>query len=119
MDTSVCIISTKSPYRGQLAKEAVDATFVSASYGLTTDLLLMGDGIYQLLDQQHPENLPRKSLLSMLKSLPIYGIESVYVDEDSLKARHICAEELALPVKLLTAKQLPSFINQHNKTLTF
>ena len=74
---SLCIISTRAPYSGQTAREALDLALVSASYDLDTSLILMGDGVYQLLDNQSPESIHRKNLTSMFKALPLYGIDSI------------------------------------------
>ncbi len=119
MTESICIISTKAPYQGQFAREALDTAFVSASYDIPTSLLLMGDGVYQLLKQQSPEQLPRKNLASLLNSLPLYGIEQIYVDSLSITERNIDPTSLQQPFQLLEPSQLAEFLDQHDKVLSF
>ena len=119
MNPSVCIVSTKTPYNGQFAREALDAALVSASYDIPTSLLLMGDGVYQLLDHQAPEHLPRKNLSAMFKSLALYGIETVYVDRESLDERNLEPEQLLQLYTLLEEDALATFIRKHNKVLNF
>ncbi|WP_263078967.1 sulfurtransferase complex subunit TusC [Endozoicomonas sp. Mp262] len=119
MTSSLCIISTKAPYQGQAAREALDAVFISASYDIPTSLLLMGDGVYQLLGHQAPEQLPRKKLTALLQSLPLYGVEHIYVDSQSLEERHIATTHLITSFQLVSPEKLPEFINQHGKILSF
>ena len=119
MNPSVCIISTRSPYHGQNAREALDAALVSASYDLDTSLLLMGDAVYQLLDNQSPEQLSRKSLTAMLKALPMYGIETIFVDSESLQERSLTEDQLIDGFTLLEEGALAPFIAQHDKVLNF
>ena len=119
MNPSVCIVSTRTPYNGQFAREALDAALVSASYDIPTSLLLMGDGVYQLLDHQAPEQLPRKNLSAMFKSLPLYGIETIYVDRDSLDERNIEPGQLLQQYTLLEEDATAAFIRNHDKVLNF
>ena len=119
MTQSVCIISTRPPYAGQFAREALDTALVSASYEIPTSLLLMGDGVYQLLDNQSPGQLPRKNLSSLFKSLALYGIETVYIDRESMDERNIEPNQLLPLYTLLEEDALPTFIQQHDKVLNF
>ncbi|MDP0562036.1 MAG: sulfurtransferase complex subunit TusC [Candidatus Endonucleobacter sp. (ex Gigantidas childressi)] len=119
MTYSICIISTKSPYRGYSAKEALDTVMTSSSYNISTNLLLMGDGVYQIVAAQSPEQLSRKNLAALFKSLPLYGIEKVYVDETSLTERNLNAEQLLPNHEILTTAQLQTLLNKHNRILSF
>ncbi|WP_330926403.1 sulfurtransferase complex subunit TusC [Candidatus Sororendozoicomonas aggregata] len=119
MSQSLCIISTKAPYHGQRAREALDTALVSSSFDVPTRLLLMGDGVYQLLANQSPQMLPRKNLSALLKALPLYGIDTIYVDEASLKERHISSGQLLPDHTVLTQKALTDFLSQQIKILSF
>lgn len=119
MRKSVCIISTCAPYSGQSAREALDTVMVAASYEIPASLLLMGDGIFQLLSQQQPENIPRKNLSALFKALPLYDIDTIYIDQMSLEERGIQKEELLPSVTLLSKEELPAFIKQHDRILNF
>ena len=119
MSDSVCVISTRAPYCGQGAREALDAVLVSASYDVPTSFLLMGDGVLQLLKGQDPGGISRKNLFAMLQALPLYGIETIYVDEVSLLERGLGSTELYEGATMLASGALPSFLQQHTKVLTF
>ncbi|MDD7804002.1 MAG: sulfurtransferase complex subunit TusC [Endozoicomonas sp. (ex Botrylloides leachii)] len=119
MSTAICVISTKAPYQGQSAREALDAVLVSASYGISTHLILMGDGVYQLFAKQSPEHLPRKNISSLLKSLPLYGITSIYIDAESLRERNIIQTQLLSNHTLLSPADLQRLLQGTSKILSF
>lgn len=119
MKKSLCILSTRAPYVGQMAREALDAALVSASYEIETSLLLMGDGVYQVLNEQNPGDLPRKSLLAMLSALPMYGVETVYVDQASLEERGVSEASLHGIATVIPANEVPAFIKNHSRVLNF
>lgn len=119
MSQSVCIISTRAPYRGQAAREALDTALVSASYDIPTSLLLMGDGVFQLLKGQDTSGIPRKNLSAMLQVLPLYGIDTVHVDEVSIEERGITVDDLHDAITVLSQGELPLFIQQHSRVLNF
>ncbi len=119
MSQSVCIISTRAPYSGQAAREALDAALVSASYEIPTSLLLMGDGVFQLLKGQEASDIPRKNLSAMLQVLPLYGIETIHVDQVSLDERSLNVADLHDAITILGQGELPLFIQKHSKALNF
>ena len=119
MSDALCIISTKAPYAGHSAREALDSALVAASYEIPTSILLMGDGVFQLLKHQQTEQIPRKNISAMLQALPFYGIDTIHVDQLSLNERNLSEEDLQLPVTLLSQPQLSQFIQQHPKVLSF
>ncbi|KEI71882.1 sulfurtransferase complex subunit TusC [Endozoicomonas elysicola] len=119
MSHSVCVISTRAPYSGQAAREALDTALVSASYDIETSLLLMGDGVYQLLEGQDSGQIPRKNISAMLQVLPLYGIETIHVDHASLEERGITPEALQEGVTMLAEGELPQFIQQHSRVFNF
>lgn len=119
MSQSLCVISTKAPYAGQSAREALDAVMVAASFEISVSLLLMGDGVLQLLQKQQPELLPRKNLSSMMQAFSLYDIETIYVDEQSLRERSISEDQLQSSVTLVARADLPAFIAKHQQVLNF
>lgn len=119
MSQSLCVISTKAPYSGQSAREALDAVMVAASFEIPTSLLLMGDGVYQLLQKQQPQLLPRKNLSAMMQAFPLYDIETIHVDEQSLQERGISENQLQSPYTLIASDKLPEFIARHQQVLNF
>ncbi|MFT7472944.1 MAG: tRNA 2-thiouridine synthesizing protein C, partial [Kiritimatiellia bacterium] len=58
-------------------------------------------GIYQLLKGQDGAAIQNKTLGNALETLALYGIENVYVDQQSLNVRGIDAAELLPSMQLI------------------
>lgn len=114
-----CVISTQAPFHGQSAREALDVVLVSATYEIPVNLLLMGDGVYQLLDAQDGALIQSKNIASMLSVLPMYEVETIYADAVSLQQRHIDLNMLPSNVTVLSAAELPPFLQQHSRVFNF
>lgn len=119
MNHSICVISTRTPYGGHSAREALDIALVSASYDIETSLLLMGDGVYQLLKSHDAGKIPHKNFTDMLRVLPLYGIETIHVDEASLDDRGVNLNDIQEEVTMLGRSDLPQFIQRHTRIFNF
>lgn len=119
---SISVISTKPPFSSQLAKEALQIALASASYGFRTKLLLMGDGVYQLLKHQKPEpDISKASLLPLLRSLSFYNINTIYVEEQSLKDKNILIGTIdtQLNITLINSPLILELLQNSSKIFTF
>jgi len=76
---SVLICLSQGPHASAANHEALDLALAAASFEQTTALMFEGDGALQLLPEQAPNLSGRKNLSKMLKALPIYGIEALYL----------------------------------------
>jgi tRNA 2-thiouridine synthesizing protein C len=55
----------------------------NAAFEQAFDLLFLGDGVLQLLPDQDSQMLGIKNIGRQLSSLPLYGINCVYVDAEA------------------------------------
>lgn len=111
------IIQHRAPYADHAASEALDLLLVLAAFGQNPAVLFSGDGVWQLLANQHPAALGHKSLAAQLQSLPLYDVEHLYADADSLRARGLQAEQLALPVQWVEAEDMAALLARHHPLL--
>jgi len=77
---SVLVVIRRSPYGSSLAKASLDVALAAAVFEQPVSLLFMGDGVLQLLAEQESRAIGVKNIGRLLASLPLYDIESVYVD---------------------------------------
>ena len=75
------------------------------------DLLFMGGGVLQLVTGQDSQKIGAKNIGRILTSLPLYDMESVYVDAAALDRYGLNEADLVLPVSLLDESGLRSFLN--------
>ena len=116
---SFLLICRRAPYGNVLAREALDVALTAATFDQTVAMLFTGDGVLQLIAQQNPAAIGQKSLDKQLAALPLYDIDTLYVDADALFARGIKPSQLNLPVQLLNADQITAQIAAHDVVMGF
>jgi len=85
----ILIVNQSSPYSSGNAKESLDLALAAGTFEQDVSILFTGDACYQLLAAQNPKEIDSKNLNQMLKVLPIYGVENLFVDQQSLFDRNI------------------------------
>jgi tRNA 2-thiouridine synthesizing protein C len=81
--TSLLIVITKSPHGSSACHEALDLALATASFEQEIALAFEGDGLLCFKPDQNYAQSGRKNLFKMLKALPVFGIEALYVITDS------------------------------------
>ena len=103
---TLTFISRHAPYGNNKAKLVMDAALAAAVFEQQVNFLFMDDGVFQLVQNQNAEFISSKTIGRALETLELYGIEQVLVDAASLQERHIAADDLSIPVKILKAKEV-------------
>lgn len=88
------LICRRPPYGSANAKELVDIALATAVFDQALSLLLMGDGVYQLLQGQDPSGIEQKNHEKLMQMLEIYGVERTIVQSSALKERGLKLEQL-------------------------
>jgi len=115
----ILFILTRPPYGSSLASEALDAALVAGVFDQDVSLLYMGEGLFQLLDQQHPELLQTRNHAKASRVLPEYDINQVYVHDLSMNSRGLSPADFVLPVEVLTQQDIKNLVAQQNAVLNF
>jgi tRNA 2-thiouridine synthesizing protein C len=119
MKKSFLLICRHAPYGQTLAREALDVALTAATFDQSVALLFMGDGVQQLVRAQQPSAIAQKALDKQLAALPLYDVETIYVETAALRTRGLTAADLALPVQLLEAAAIAQAIDAHDIVLGF
>ncbi len=90
----------------------LDAALATAVFEQIVNYVFLDDGVYQLLKEQNADAIYSRTLSNALETLELYGIQKVYVDTDSLSARHLSREDLILPAKEISAKAIADMIHK-------
>lgn len=88
-------------HNGAIAQEMLDIILTTAAFDQTVSLLLLDDAIFQLKTQQYPDILSMKDTAALFNALELYGINTIYVETESLQERGLSTEDLILPVSLI------------------
>lgn len=98
----------------------------TAVFGVPVHLVLLGDGVLQLLQGAEPAPQVR-NLARMFGALGLYGIDTLYVDEAGLRRYGLQAETLLpaadcespIQLKVLAPAGLQALIAQSKTVFTF
>jgi len=115
----ILFITRKAPYGTGLSKEALDAILAASAYEQDIGLLFMDDGVFQLLDHQHPEAISAKNIGATLPVLPMYDIDKIYVQASALKNRGLTLEQLLLPAEPLGDNAIAELLRDQEVVLSF
>ncbi len=75
----------------------------------------MGDGVWQLVGDG--SKIDRKDTARALNALPMYDVESLYVDETSLTERGIAFEDIDLPVQTISPIEVTRLLHDYDVVL--
>ena len=115
----ILLMCRQAPYSGHLARAALDAALASAVFEQKLCLFFMDDGVWQLLGEQQSTEIQRKSITTALDAMPLYDIDTFYVDELSLQQRGLDAAALTGNIELINQTGLPAFIEGFDQVWSF
>ena len=113
------LVIRHAPYGRALSAGALDFALAAAAFDQDIRLLFMDDGVFHLLDHQHPADIGQKSAQATLASMPLYDIETFHVDAQSLADRGLAPSALAGSLELVEPADLAGFMDGHDQVLGF
>ncbi len=108
-----------APHSSASGREGVDALLAASAYCEDISVLFIGDGVYQLLQGQQPNEILSKDYAPMLKLFDLYDIEQVYVCEASLRERGLAQSDLIIDAEKLDTQAMQTKLHQAGKLLSF
>jgi tRNA 2-thiouridine synthesizing protein C len=111
---NLTFISRRSPYGSGYAKACLDMVLSAAVF----DQNVMDEGVLQLLPNQQAGNIHAKDLSAALAALPLYDVDKVYAEQDSLTRRGLLPDQLAIEVMLCDADKIAEIIRQSDMVFT-
>jgi tRNA 2-thiouridine synthesizing protein C len=116
---SLAIINQVPPYGTSHAAESIDLAMIAGTFGQDVSLYFIGDGVFQLIKEQNPSNTGVKNLSKILKSLPFFDVEKLYVCEKSMKDRGLNIDDLCVDAAQLSVSSLSKHLASHSHTMVF
>lgn len=118
MAKAMLVICRQAPWGNSTVRETLDLALAGGAFELPISLLFLADGVFQLVANQQAKAIEQKDLSANLQALPLFGIEQLFVLEDSLFERGLAAEQLILPTKLIPQHQLADLCKQYDVVVT-
>ena len=113
------VVVRRAPYGASLARTAIETALAVAAFEQPVDILFMGDGVLQLLGQQDSQASGSRNMGRLLASLPLYGIEQVYVDAESAARYRVDLAQSPVAAVPLEATALRALLRKHDQLLGF
>jgi tRNA 2-thiouridine synthesizing protein C len=115
----VAFVTRQVPHGCSLARETQDAILATSALTEELSVFFIGDGVYQLISNQKPQNIACRDFAPTFGMFDIYDIENVYVCADSLLERGINDFELIIDAERLPQADINQRIRQHVIILNF
>jgi tRNA 2-thiouridine synthesizing protein C len=116
---SAVITVTHAPYGGGLARAAIDTALAGAAFEQPVSVLFMGAGVLNLIPDQDARAVGSRNVQRLLASLPMYDIETVYVDARAVARHGIDEQQLSPRCCLLEPVELRALLLAGNHLLGF
>jgi len=113
------VLIRRGPYGDSLGRAAVDAALAAAAFEQPIDVVFMGDGVLQLVSGQESQGVGRRNMGKLLASLPLYGIETVYVDQGSAERYGLDLEESPVPARMVDSSDIRAMVERCDHLLPF
>ncbi|MFK8048857.1 MAG: sulfurtransferase complex subunit TusC [Halioglobus sp.] len=116
---STLVVIRHSPYGSSLARSSLDTILAFAAFDQPISVLFLAEGVLQLMSGQDGKAIDTKTLSKQIGSLPLYGLETYYADEESLKRYALTVDELPPEVCSIGKEKIRDLVAEHNHVLSF
>ena len=111
--SSYLFIIATAPYATIKGQEQLELALTAASLDQKVSLLFLGPGVWHLTGSQEGPLCGRKTYTALLKALPHYDINTVYVSEQDFNMQGLAHSDLLIPVLLRGDQAIATLIHQH------
>jgi len=112
-------VNRKAPFGTIYALESLEVVLISAAFDQDVSLVFMDDGVYQIKKGQDSKGIGMKNFSPTYRALEGYDIEKLFVEKESMDSRGLTAEDMIVPVEILSKDQLTSLMEDQDVILTF
>jgi len=111
-------VNRKAPYGTIYALECLEVVLVAAAFDQDVSVVFLDDGVYQLKKGQDTTDIGMKNFSKTYGALDDYDVEKIYVEQESLEARGLTADDLVIPVEVLAAESLREIMAQQDVVIS-
>lgn len=105
-------------YCGTKIQETLDQVLITAAFDQQVSLLLLDEAVFHLQKDQQSNQISSKDIGAIYRSLEIYDIQNIYVDQVSLAQHGLQQESLITPVTLLDRKDIAATLKSFDYILS-
>lgn len=115
----ICIISSHGPYGSTHVRDGIETLLVSASYDFKSSLLVLGEGILQLMKSQAAQTLPQKDTAAMIQAAELYDVDSIYACQEDLDQFGLSTDDLVLNTTVIARTEVSHLLQNFDRILNF
>ncbi len=104
------------PQSGVINGELFDQVLTLAAFDQSVSVLFMEEGVYQLISRSGETDSAAEHA-GRLAALAFYGIDSVWVESESLSRRGLSLDGSAIPVQAIRRESVAGLIARHDVIL--
>lgn len=112
-------VNRKAPYGTIYALEGLEVVLIAAAFDQDVSLAFVDDGVYQLAKGQQTKALEIKNFSPAYRALEGYDVEKLYAERESLEARGLAAEDLIVPVEVLSSREMAALMAAQDVVISF
>lgn len=112
-------VNRKAPYGTIYALESLEVVLIGAAFDQDVSVAFLGDGVYQLAKGQNTKGLEVKNFSPTYGALEDYDVTQLYVEQEALQARGLTADDLVVPVEVVSAERMAEIMEQQDVILSF
>jgi tRNA 2-thiouridine synthesizing protein C len=126
-------VNRKAPYGTVYALESLEVVLIAAAFDQDVSLAFFDDGVYQIAKGQDTRGIGQKNFSATYRALGDYDINQIFVEQESLDARGLTADDL-MPlvyededddwaekpsIKIVSRTEMAEIMAQQDVTLSF
>lgn len=112
-------VNRRAPYGTVYALESLEVVLIGAAFDQDVSVVFMDDGVFQLKKGQDTGESDMKNFSPTFGALEMYDVEKLYVERESLDARGLSADDLIVPVEVMSARKIGELMRQQDVVLNF
>ena len=113
----ILFILSKPPHSGAYAQELLDIILTAAAFDQEVSVLLLDKAMFLLKNKQNPESAGLKDTTSIIKALPVYNINTLYAEAESLTEQGLTGQDLAESVTEIPRLKIGEFLSSFDLVL--
>ncbi len=111
-------VNRKAPHGTIYALESLEMVLIAAAFDQDVSVVFVDDGVFQLRKEQDTKAIGTKNFSRTYGALDDYDVEKLYVEKESLELRGLTADDLVVPVRVVSAVELREIMAQQDVVLT-
>lgn len=92
-------ILSRAAHSGVYLQETLDVILTTAAFDQSVSILLVDAGVFNLKKNQQTTDLNLKDTCSIFAALELYDVNTIYVEDESMKEFGIDEKDLAINTK--------------------